>query len=92
MQNTAVTKEKTFRDFPVLLKICQLMEKETEAPSMFFAIGLWMARYLDEEDAIDLNNIKETYGERQANTWLVEALVASGKYTSDDGKNIEVIC
>lgn len=56
---------------------------ETSAPESLISMGFWLARVLDEDDFLLLDEMAEAIGEDAANAWLCHVLESSGKYSTD---------
>lgn len=74
----------------IFLKITQLLAEEQNPPTNMFGMGIWLGRVLGSSGFAQLNDYERDHGEDEANKRMVSALVASGKYKSDDGVQVEL--
>ena len=63
--------------------------KENEA-TRFIPFACFLAEVLTSEDFDVLDQLKDRVGASQANAWLCDVMVTSGKYDKDDEGNIIV--
>lgn len=69
-------------------KITQLMKNDADPPSTMFGLWIWLGRHLDRVEQNELDLAEAEFGEGEANRMLTKALVASGKWRSDDGETV----
>ena len=75
----------------VFNKITSLLAEEEKPPAGKVNLGLWMARHVTYEEFDALFELEAMVGEDSANQQLVQAMIASGKYKSDDSEFVELV-
>jgi len=75
----------------ILDQITDLLKQQTEIPIGILDLGLWLYQNLSYEDIETLAALELTHGVKEANKLLVKAMVASGKYSTEDNEVVHKI-
>jgi len=64
-------------------RITALLKTDHSPPKTMWEFGAWMAKNLTQEDLNDLHIIELGADGAEANDWLVQSMMDSGKYQCD---------
>lgn len=65
-------------------RITNLLKVDPTPPKTYLELGSWMAKHLTQEEFNQLDLLEVSAGEKEANDWLVQSMVDSGKYQCDE--------
>jgi hypothetical protein len=51
-----------------------------EVPENYLELGAWMKKYLGTDRCLEFQLMERYVGKQEANNWVVQAMVASGRY------------
>ena len=71
--------------------ITLMMSEEEKPPTSPLGLGFWLSKRLTLEELTILSALEAQFGGKACNQQMVQALVRSGKWRSDDGKSVEAI-
>ena len=73
------------------LKISREIQAATQVPGFGLSLGFFLARVLDGDALEALEDLEQAIGVDQANQWMVDLLVKTGRYQTDHDGTVQAI-